>query len=88
MIINVTHVYLFMHFFGFHYFMSYQKLQRVVISTLVYMLPDVDDCDASPCQNGATCVDEHGGYTCQCTEQWLEENCTGILNTNIKRLQL
>ena len=43
------------------------------------MVPDVDDCSTSPCENGATCVDEHGGYTCQCTDQWLGVNCTGIL---------
>ena len=43
------------------------------------MLPDVDDCDTSPCENGATCVDEHDGFTCQCTEQWLGDNCAGTL---------
>ena len=42
------------------------------------MLPDVDDCSTSPCENGAICVDEHSGYTCQCTEQWLGDNCTGM----------
>ena len=46
------------------------------------MLPDVDDCSTSPCENGATCVDEHGGYTCQCTDQWLGDNCTGMLHSN------
>ena len=43
------------------------------------MLSDVDDCYTSPCKNGGMCVDEHGGYTCQCTEQWLSDNCTGML---------
>ena len=46
------------------------------------MLSDVDDCDTSPCENDAICVDEYGGYICQCTEQWLGENCTGINDTN------
>ena len=45
----------------------------------LYILPDVDDCDPTPCENGATCVDDHDGYTCQCTEQWFGDNCTGIL---------
>ena len=48
----------------------------------------MDDCDPTPCENGATCVDDHDGYTCQCTEQWFDENCTGIQTTNIKMLQL
>ena len=56
----------------------------IVISTLVYMLPDADNCETSPCENGATCVDENDGYTCHCTEEWLGENCTGIQNTNIR----
>ena len=47
------------------------------------MLSDVDDCDTSPCENGAICMDEHDGYTCQCNEQWLGKNCTGILTLNI-----
>ena len=46
------------------------------------MLSDVDDCDTSPCENGAICMDEHDGYTCQCTEQWLGDNCTVIYNNN------
>ena len=42
------------------------------------MFPDEDNCAASPCQNGATCVDEHGGYTCQCTNPFIGNDCTGI----------
>ena len=52
------------------------------------MLLDVDDCDPSPCVNGGTCVDQHGGYTCQCTQQWLAVNCTGILYSNISCVPL
>ena len=44
------------------------------------MLSDMDDCNTSPCKNGAICVDKHGGYTCQCTDQWLGDNCTGTLH--------
>ena len=52
------------------------------------MLPDVDDCSTSPCENGAICVDEHGGYTCQCTDQWLGDKCTGMLHSNISWIHL
>ena len=43
------------------------------------------ECDtSSPCENGATCFDEIDGFTCQCTDQWLGTNCTGIYKINIK----
>lgn len=29
---------------------------------------DYDDCQEHRCQNGAQCVDELNGYTCQCEE--------------------
>ena len=44
---------------------------------MTFFFADVDSCESSPCQNGATCVDEIDGYTCQCTDQWLGGNCTG-----------
>ena len=28
------------------------------------------------------------GYTCQGTDQWFSENCTGIYNTNIRWLHM
>ena len=46
------------------------------------MVPDVDDCETSPCENDAICVDKYDSYTCQCTDQWLGENCTGIYNSS------
>ena len=52
------------------------------------MLSDVDDCNTSPCKNGAICVDKQGGYTCQCTDQWLGDNCTGTLHFNMIYLLL
>ena len=35
----------------------------------------VDECLSSPCQNGGTCVDGVGGYTCNCTLDYRETNC-------------
>ena len=42
------------------------------------MFTEIDECEALPCQNGGTCVEEVEGYTCQCTDQFFGENCTGI----------
>ena len=59
------------------------ELQTIVVPFL-FMFLDVDECvTLSPCENGATCVDETDGYTCQCTVEWLGTNCTGICNNNI-----
>ncbi|KAG5847511.1 hypothetical protein ANANG_G00126820 [Anguilla anguilla] len=36
---------------------------------------DVDECSTSPCQNGAHCVNRHGGYQCQCQPGYSGVNC-------------
>ena len=48
------------------------------IPYIYFMLSDEDDCVSSPCQNGGSCLDDHGCYICQCTNQWLGDNCQGI----------
>ena len=52
------------------------------------MFTDEDNCDTSPCQNGGICVDEHGGHTCLCPNQWTSKNCTSMCNTHIRWLHL
>ena len=32
-------------------------------------------CQASPCLNGATCIDFTGGYVCLCTNGWTGPMC-------------
>ncbi|XP_060574301.1 fibropellin-1-like isoform X2 [Ruditapes philippinarum] len=34
----------------------------------------IDECLRNPCQNGATCINEHG-YTCTCAGGWQGTNC-------------
>ena len=36
---------------------------------------DIDECLQSPCQNGATCHDGIGKYTCACTEGFDGDEC-------------
>ena len=42
----------------------------------LFRLPtDVDECAQSPCQNGGTCSNEQGGYTCHCTQAFTGKHC-------------
>lgn len=40
-----------------------------------FNLLDVDECLTSPCKNGATCVNNDGGYQCQCGAGWTGDQC-------------
>ena len=61
-----------------------QKQQKRITSSLYSMFLDLDECSTSPCENSGTCVHEIDGCTCQCTDQCLGDNCTGIYKTNFK----
>ncbi|XP_071941000.1 uncharacterized protein [Antedon mediterranea] len=37
---------------------------------------EINDCESEPCLNGGTCLDGVSQYTCTCTEQWEDANCT------------
>ena len=37
---------------------------------------DVDECATSPCQNGATCTNTHGGFECVCAGGFTGTNCS------------
>ena len=36
---------------------------------------DVDECESSPCANGATCIDLENGYRCVCAQGWQGDTC-------------
>jgi len=39
---------------------------------------DFNECATSyrnPCQNGGICVNNHGGFTCQCPSTWTGHTC-------------
>ena len=45
--------------------------------------PDVDYCSENPCENGGTCVNTTGTYHCDCSNNWVGQNCTeGMLFGN------
>nr|XP_023650447.1 protein crumbs homolog 1 [Paramormyrops kingsleyae] len=41
---------------------------------------DINECDQDPCKNGGICVNNHGGYTCQCLQQSQDGLLYGGLN--------
>ena len=47
--------------------------------TIIYMYllynTDINECLASPCQNGGSCVDLEDGYRCICTDKFDGPTC-------------
>ena len=42
---------------------------------MAVLVSDIDDCAGSPCDNGATCVDEVAGYSCNCVTGYTGTTC-------------
>ena len=40
-----------------------------------FNLPDIDDCNGVVCENGGTCVDNIGSYTCDCSKGFTGRHC-------------
>jgi hypothetical protein len=36
---------------------------------------EIDECDASPCKNGATCTDMLAAFACTCAQGWVGPTC-------------
>ena len=51
-------------------------------------IPDVDDCDPSPCENNATCTDLHLDYRCDCAPGYEGRNCSEGMHSLIGFLPL
>ena len=47
------------------------------ITHLCIWISDGDECKSNPCQNGATCIDVVGNYTCRCGPGFRGHNCEG-----------
>ncbi|XP_019632320.1 PREDICTED: fibropellin-1-like [Branchiostoma belcheri] len=41
---------------------------------------DVDECSSSPCLGGGTCVDQIGGYTCDCPKGTAGDRCEAVVD--------
>jgi len=58
------------------------------LSTISFNFIDIDDCASNLCQNGGSCRDGINGYTCDCEDGYIGENCeTGeLINVLVKVL--
>jgi protein eyes shut len=36
---------------------------------------NIDECESSPCLNGAVCIDKIAGYACSCSKEYTGTNC-------------
>ena len=42
---------------------------------MLILLPDINECSSSPCQNGATCENQEAAYSCSCVPGYIGANC-------------
>ena len=45
------------------------------VAKLFFHVPAKNECLSDPCQNGATCIDQHNSYTCICAIGYEGTNC-------------
>ncbi len=48
---------------------------NVNLIVILLKLTDVNECATSPCQNGGTCENNHGFYTCICEKAFTGTDC-------------
>ena len=46
-----------------------------IISFILYLIVDINECESSPCNNFGTCNDEVNGYNCSCVAGFTGEDC-------------
>ena len=49
---------------------------EILINSLHFPLPDINECSSAPCANAATCHNEMNGFRCTCAPGWMGIQCT------------
>uniref|UniRef100_A0AAY4EVQ3 Coagulation factor VII n=1 Tax=Denticeps clupeoides TaxID=299321 RepID=A0AAY4EVQ3_9TELE len=62
-------------------FMALIRLLLYLVCLTSYIPAEMDQCEAMPCQNGATCMDQVNAYTCICSAGFEGRNCTKEVKT-------
>ena len=52
-----------------------QFLHKLLRQDKCFFPSDINECNSSPCQNGAVCIDGDNSYTCQCPDGYSGDNC-------------
>lgn len=55
--------------------MLLSHIEKYQVKRLSFLITDIDECLASPCQNLAICLNLPGSYQCQCPPGFTGTNC-------------
>lgn len=58
----------------------YTGFLRFNVFFLNFFPTDYDECGNSPCQNGGTCINNDGSFTCICKAGWEGRECQNGTN--------
>ena len=45
------------------------------LTDVIFCVADINECNGSPCKNGATCVNDPGSYRCTCADGYTGATC-------------
>ena len=46
-----------------------------LLTYIILLFTDIDECASGPCDNGGSCTDEVNGYTCTCAPGYNGVHC-------------
>ena len=52
------------------FFSELTRFNRLQLS-----IPDINECQLSPCKNGGTCLNQQAGYSCECQDGYSGDHC-------------
>lgn len=65
---------------------GFASIFNFLLKMCFWLHADINECDSSPCQNGASCSDEVNAYSCICVAGYTGTECqTGKWNAIISR---